>query len=234
MFQSTQHRVAAAAVALAYVGVQSFQSYVFAALPPTQDAAEALMQGPHPLNIARALAMLLSFFGLAYLFLVSSAMAVRQRPSAAVAASLGFLVFCLLEVVLRSVELFHVFLALPAQYQAATDPAGQAAVLGQQALFGSIQHALYFPLGLSWMLGSVLLCVALRGQRIDRLAQFAFGLNAMRLLLRQLDVYAFPPADFDALYDALYLPLVYLTFVPLAAWLLLRRGDPPGAPGGAT
>jgi hypothetical protein len=42
-------------------------------------------------------------------------------------------------------------------------------------------------------------------------------------VLRQLDVYAFPPSDFDALYGALYLPLVYLTFLPIAAWLLSRR-----------
>jgi hypothetical protein len=30
---------------------------------------------------------------------------------------------------------------------------------------------------------------------------------------------------FDALYSALYLPLVFLTFVPIAAWLLLRAND---------
>src|SRR5687768_8577030 len=104
MLDSRTHRVAAAVVALAYVGVQSFQWYVFGALPPTQDAAQALLQGSHPLNLARALSMLLSFFGLAYLFLVASAIGFRRRPSAALAAFLGFFVFCLLEVVLRSIE----------------------------------------------------------------------------------------------------------------------------------
>lgn len=229
MFDSRQHRIAAAVVALAYIAVQSFQWYVFEALPPAQGAAEVLLQGPHPLNIARALSMLLSFFGLAYLFLVASAIGFRRRPSAAMGAVLGFLVFCLLEIVLRSIELFHFFLALPAQYLAAASAAEQVAILGQQALFGSIQHAVYFPLGLCWMLGSVLLCFSFGSRRIDRLAQFGFGLNALRLLLRQLDVYAFPPSDFDALYGALYLPLVWLTFVPIAAWLLLRREAPLAA-----
>jgi len=70
---------------------------------------------------------------------------------------------------------------------------------------------------------------ALGEHRIDRFAQFAFGLNALRLLLRQWDVYAFPPASFDALYDALYLPLVVLTFAPIALWLLLRN-NPNDAP----
>lgn len=228
MLDSRNQRVAAAVVALAYVGVQSFQWYVFEALPPTQDAAQALLQGSHPLNIARALSMLVSFFGLAYLFLVASAIGFRRRPSAALVAFLGFFVFCLLEVVLRSIELFHVFLALPAQFQAATTAAEQSALLAQQALFGSIQHAVYFPLGLSWILGSVLLCYSIGDQRIDRLAQFGFGLNAVRLVLRQLDVYAFPPSDFDALYEVLYLPLVGLTFVPIAIWLLWRR-EAPGA-----
>lgn len=225
MFDSRRHRVAAAVTALAYVGVQTFQWYVFGALPATEDPVQALLQGPLPLNIARALLMLLSFFGLAYLFLVACALGFRRRPSAATAAFLCFFVFCLLEVVLRSIELFHVYLALPAQYQAAATAAAREAILGQQALFGAIQHAVYFPLGFSWMLGSVLLCFALGGQRFDRLAQFGLGLNALRLVLRQLDVYAFPPPDFDALYEVLYLPLVYLTFAPIAAWLLLRRGD---------
>ncbi|WP_242108265.1 hypothetical protein [Luteimonas aquatica] len=222
MFDSRAHRIAAALVAVAYVGIQTFQWSVFAALPPAQDAAQALLQGPHPLNIARALSMLLSFFGLTYLFLVCCALAFPRRPSAAVAAFLGFFVFCLLEVMLRSVELFHVYLSLPAQYLAATTDQARAALLGQQALFGAVQRALYFPLGLSWILGSALLCAALGGRRYDWLARLAFGLNALRLVLRQLDVYAFPPSNHDALYDMLYLPLVYATFLPVAAWLLLR------------
>src|SRR5687768_15985724 len=226
MFDSRNQRVAAAIVALAYVAVQSFQWYVFGALPPTEDAAQALLQGSHPLNIARALSMLLSFFGLAYLFMVACAIGFRRMPSAALVAFLCFFVFCLLEIVLRSIELFHFYLALPAQFQAAATAAEQSALLDQQALFGAIQHAVYFPLGLSWVLGSVLLCYALGDQRIDRLAQFAFGLNALRLVLRQLDVYAFPPSDFDALYGTLYLPLVWLTFVPIAIWLLWRRETP--------
>jgi hypothetical protein len=223
MLDSRTQRVAAAIVALAYVGVQSFQSYVFGALLPTGDAAQALLQGSHPLNLARALSMLLSFFGLAYLFLVACAIGFRRRPSAALVAFLGFFVFCLLEVVLRSIELFHIYLALPTQFQAAATAVERSALLDQQALFGSIRHAVYFPLGLSWVLGSALLCYAIGDQRIDRLAQFAFGLNAVRLVLRQLDVYAFPPSDFDALYEVLYLPLVWLTFVPIAIWLLWRR-----------
>lgn len=216
------HRLVAAAIAVAYVAIQAFQWYVFGVLPEATAPVEALLQGPHPLNVARAVSMLLAFFGLCWMFGVCCALASRRRALLAAAAFAGFFAFCLLEACLRAVELFHVYLALPVQYQAAADATAQAGVLAQAAAFASIQHALYFPLGLSWVLGSALLCLALGERRIDRLAQFAFGLNALRLVLRMADDYVFPPASHDALYGALYLPLVVLTFVPIAIWLVKR------------
>lgn len=225
MFDSRTQRRAAALVALAYVGIQSFQWFVFARLPETSDAAASLLQGPHPLNLARALTMLFSFVGLAYLFLVTCAIVARRSPATAVAAGLAFLVFCVMELQLRSIELFHVFLSLPQQYLAAGTPAQQAQVLHDAAQFQAIQHALYFPLGLSWLIASVLVCWGLRGSRYDGLARWAFGLNAVRLLLRMLDVYVLG-AQFDALYSTLYLPLVWLSFVPLAIWLWRRESAP--------
>lgn len=220
MFDSRPHRVAAAGVAIAYIAIQSFQWYVFSRLPTPEGPVQALLQGPSPLNVARAVLMLLSFFALAYLFLVVCAIAFRRRPLLAVAAFLGFLGFCLLEVQLRSVELFYVFLELPSRYAAAAAAAERAQLLDAHATFQAVQHALYFPLGLLWLLGSVLVCLILGGGRFDWLARFAFGLNALRLSLRMLDAYVIGPR-FDELYADLYLPLVYLTFGPIVAWLLL-------------
>jgi hypothetical protein len=215
-------------VAIAYVAVQSFQWFVFSRTPSADDPAQVLMQGPSPLNVARALSMLLSFFGLAYLFLVVCGIVHRRRPGLGIAAFLGFFVFCLLEVQLRSVELFYVYLELPSRYQAATSAAERALALQAQSTFEAVQHALYSPLGLSWTVGSILVCVGLSTKGPDRLAQWAFGLNAVRLLLRMLDSYVLG-LHFDALYSALYLPLVFLTFLPMAAWLLLygREGRRP-------
>ena len=138
--------------------------------------------------------MLLSFFGLAYLFLVVCGIVHRRRPALGIAAFLGFFVFCLLEVQLRSVELFYVCLELPSRYRAATSAAGRTLALQAQSTFDAVQHALYFPLGLSWMVGSILVCAGLSTKGPDRLAQWAFGLNALRLLLRMLDSYAFRAA----------------------------------------
>ncbi|MGN7830220.1 hypothetical protein ACTJI2_01230 [Pseudoxanthomonas sp. 22568] len=222
MFDTPRHRRIAAVVALIYVAVQSFQWYVFGHLPGAGDPVQQLLQGPHPLNLARATSMLLSFFGLAYLFLVACGIAWRRNPALAVLAFLGFFVFCLLEVQLRAVELFHVYLALPEQYRATTDTAEHARILAAQGSFQSVQYALYFPLGLSWLLGSVLACLALGRDRMHWLALWAFGLNAVRLFLRMIDSYLIGP-KFDALYGTLYLPLVYLSFVPLAIWLWRQK-----------
>jgi hypothetical protein len=223
MFDTRTHRVAAAIVALGYVAIQAFQWYAFAHLPPAPTPAAQLLQGPLPLNLARAALMLLAFPGLLYLFAVTCAIVQRRHPARALAAFVGFFVFCLLEILLRSVEFFYVFGHLPAQYAAAGSALERAHVLEAQATFGAVQFALYFPLGMAWLAGSVLVCAGLGGRRLDWLAQAAFGLNALRLLLRTLDAYVLG-LKFDALYDVLYLPLVVLTFVPLAAWLLLRGG----------
>lgn len=222
MFETRTHRLAAAAIAVLYIAIQSFQWFVFSQLPVADGPAQELLQGPLPLNLARAISMLLSFFGLAYLYLVACALVFRRKPLAATAAFLGFFVFCLLEVQLRAVELFYVYLKLPGLYEAAVTAAEQARVLEIQSIFQSVQYALYFPLGFAQVLGSIALCIALGGHRFDWLAKFAFGLNAVRLLLRMLDTYILG-TRFDALYSALYLPLVYIIFGAIVAWLCLRR-----------
>ncbi|MEI7037838.1 hypothetical protein [Fulvimonas yonginensis] len=221
MFDSRKHRIAAAAVALAYVAIQTFQWYAFAQLPPASAPEAQLLQGPLPINLTRAVAMLLAFPALIYLFLVTCGLVARRAPACGVAALLGFLVFCVLEIQLRSVELFYVFLHLPAQYEAATSALERSGVLAAKAAFEAVQHALYFPLGLGWTIASVLVCLGLGERRIDWLARAAFGLNALRLLLRMGDTYLLG-TRFDDAYTAAYLPLVFLTFVPVAAWLLLR------------
>jgi hypothetical protein len=222
LFESKPHRITAAAVAIAYCAVQTFQWYAFSHMPSTSDPAQELLQGAEPINIARAILMLFSFFGLIYLFLVCCGTTFRRRPTLSILSLLGFFTFCVLEIQLRSVELFYIFLRLPAHYHAATDAASQAWLLRIPAVFADVQSALYFPLGLSWLFGSVLLCFALGGRRFDWLARLAFGLNAVRLALRMLDVYVVGPR-FDTLYSDLYLPLVLMTFAPMAAWLLLHE-----------
>ena len=54
MFETRTHRLAAAAVAVLYIAIQSFQWFVFSQLPTPDGPAQELLQGPLPLNLARA------------------------------------------------------------------------------------------------------------------------------------------------------------------------------------
>ena len=222
MLDTTSHRRSAAVLAILYVAIQTFQSFVFSQLPVPDGAVQELLQGPLPLNVARAASMLLSFFGLAYVFLVVCAAHYRHAPLLAIGAFLGFFVFCLLEVGLRSVELFHVQLQLPQLYAAATSDAARAQVLASLSGFQSIQLALYFPLMLAQALASLALCVWIRGGRGNLLLRVVMGINAARLFTRMWGLYLHVPW-FDAINDALYLVLVYVIYGGIAAWLLSRR-----------
>jgi hypothetical protein len=216
MTLARQHYQAAAWIAVAYIAIQSFQWYVFSVSPPEGSADATLLTGPSTLELARAGAMLASFFGLAYLYLVVCASNLARAPIASVAAFLGLFVFCLLEVVLRSVELFWATLHLSDAYASAS-LAQRTAMLDTHATFYAVQSAVYFPLGLVQLIGSVLLAITLRGPW-SGIARFAFGFNAARLALRMFDANVLGP-KFDALYDVLYLPMVYVVFGGIALWL---------------
>lgn len=211
-------RIAATIVA-AYILIQGFQEFAIRTLgQPTEPAAE-LLQGPEPLNIARATLLLLSFFGLAFAFLVVCAHDRARRPFASAAAYLGFLTFCLIEIGLRSVELFWVYLRLPEEYARA-----QAAALDKMATFQAVQAALYFPLMLSQLLGSAILAIGFpRAPRRNLLIVAAFGINAVRLACRLVGQFLHVAA-FDVISGPLYLPLVVVIYLPIAIWLYREPG----------
>ncbi|MUV12946.1 hypothetical protein [Noviluteimonas gilva] len=217
---SQSHRKAAAWAAIAYIAIQSFQWYAFSVMPAEGTPEASLLAGASTINLARAMTMLSAFFFLFYLFLITCATNVRRAPIASIAAFVGLFVFCLLEVVLRSIELFWVYLALPAKF-AAADVAGRADILALHETFYAVQGAVYFPLGLVQLIASVLLAATLRGPW-SVWARAAFAINALRLGLRMLDVYVIGP-KFDAVYDVLYLPLVYVVFGGIAVWLWKGR-----------
>lgn len=224
MLDTRSHRRFAAALAVLYVAIQTFQSFVFSQLPVPEGPLQELLQGPLPINVARAALMLLSFFGLAHVFLVVCATQYRRNPLLAISAFLGFFVFCLLEIGLRSVELFHVQLQLPDLYAAATSDAAREHVLASMAGFQSVQLALYFPLMLAQALASLALCLGFRGGQGQLLLRVVMGINAARLLTRMCGLYLHVPW-FDAINEALYLPLVYVVYGGIAAWLFMRRDE---------
>jgi hypothetical protein len=212
-------RKAAGVVCLWYIGVQTFQWWVFSHAPAPGGVSEFLFAG-EPESLLRSWLMLLSMFGLFYLFFVLCFLDPRQSQGWSILAFSGFSLFFLLEITLRSVELFYTQIQLPRAYLAATAEQ-QASILAFVSQFQGIQTALYFPLGLGWASGSVLLGIVFPGTpRRNYLVKGALYFNGARLLLRMVTVYLGVTLFPSSLYGLLYLPMVYLTFVPIAWWLL--------------
>lgn len=215
-------RVAAAVTAIAYIAIQAFQEVVFRSLGEPATPAEALALGGHPLQIARSTAMLAAMFGLVFLYGTICVQRARARPVLAGFTFLSFLLFGGLEIGLRSVELIWTQLELPAAYARAPDPA----ILDRVAVFQSVQHALYLPLGFSVLLGSALgAWLFATGRALDRVIQVVFVLNALRNATRLLTVYAGWPLFPAAAYDAAYFAMVVAFYGPVAYWLV-KRDDP--------
>ena len=224
---SRQFRTAAALVAIAYIAIQGFQEYVYRSLGDAATPAASLALGSHPLHIARSIAMLAAIFGLVFLYGAICLQRVRERPVLAGFTFLAFLLFGLLEIGLRSVELIWTQLELPAAYARAPDPA----ILAQVASFEAVQHALYLPLGFAVLLGNALGIWLFASDRpIDRVIQVVFALNVLRNATRLITVYIGWPLFPAEAYSAAYFPMVIAFYAPVAYWLVMRDDPPPGSP----
>lgn len=219
-------RIAAAVVAIVYIAIQGFQEIVFRTLGEPSTPAESLALGGHPLQVARSAVMLVAMFGLVFLYGAVCLQRVRERPVLAGFTFLAFLLFGLLEIGLRSIELIWTQLQLPAAYAASHDPA----ILDQVATFEAVQHALYLPLGGAVLVGSALaVWLFSTDRRIDRIAQAVFAFHVLRNLTRILTVYAGVPLFPNDAYAALYFPMVIAFYAPLAYWFTQSRSSSAGA-----
>ena len=218
-------------MALRYLAVQGFQEYVYRALPEPAAPVDALMIGAHPLHLAPSTAMFFAMFGLIFLYGAICVQRARARPVLACFTFLAFLLFGFLEIILRSIELVWTQVTLPAAYAATHDPA----ILDKVATFGAVQTALYLPLGLSVLIGSILaIWLFATGSRIDRVIQAVFVLNVLRNATRLVTSYAGLPVFPTAAYEAAYFPMVVAFYSSVAYWFVKRQADARGAdPAGA-
>jgi hypothetical protein len=220
-------KVGAGIVCVLYMLVQTYQWWVFAQAPSaTPTPLEDFLFSAQPLSILRSWLMLFSMFGLFYIFFVLCLSIYETHKASSLLALTGFFVFFLLEIILRSIELFYTQVHLPAEYAATMDPARREAILSYVTQFQQIQRALYFPLGLSQTVGSFIIAgVYPATLRYNYAIKAIMFINGLRLLLRQLTVYGGIPAFPGDLYDTLYLPLVYVTFGVMAWWFVRSRAD---------
>lgn len=214
-------KLSAAIFCIIYIVIQSFQAWVFKTIPDDPDPVKQLLSGHDPLNITRSWFMLFAMFGLWFVFFTICFSRFQKNKAATILAFTGFSLFCLLEVMLRSTELLYTQIQLPLQYLQATDDHAKQAILDHFNTFQQIQGALYFPLGLGQIIGSLCIAVYFPNQGVDRFIKIIFLLNAIRLILRTLGNYFdLDPLGFNSVYGDLYLPMVILIDGGKAFWLV--------------
>lgn len=215
-----QFKKPAAIVCFIYIMVQSFQWWVYSRLPGESDAVKEFLNGAHILHIWRSSLMLLSMFALWYVYSIVCMITYEKQKVYSILAFICFSVFCFLEICLRSTELFYIQLYLPEQYLGYTDTQSRRLVENIVQNFYQVQSALYFPLGLGWMTGSILIAAGLPRSGNNAILIATFSINAIRIFLRMLTVYAGCAILTDNIYSAIYLPVVVITFGLLGIWLL--------------
>ncbi len=212
----------AAFVAVTYILVQTFQWWVFEKVPETGNVIVDIVNGGKSLHIYRSWLMLLSMFGLLFLFFTICFDDFCHHKGWRILAFSGFFIFCFLELFIRSIELFFVQGYLVDTY-ATANTADRAAIIKTVTSLQQLWWALYFPLGLSQLLGSIILVgVYFRSAGIDRLIKAVFLINSLRLFLRMLDSYCDIDILGTLLNNELYLPLVIIMFGLKAVWLIKK------------
>ena len=164
--------------------------------------------------------MLVSMFGLWYIYTVVCLETAKTQKTYSVLAFVAFSIFCFLEICLRSTELFYVQIHLPAQYQSLSDTGSRLIIENIVKAFYQVQSALYFPLGLGWMLGSLIVALTSPRSHVNYILKATFAINAVRIFVRILTVYVGFDILNDKIYSAIYLPLVVITFGLLGFWFL--------------
>jgi len=217
---SRKTKVIAGIITIVYILIQVFQTYVINHLPSTHSLTDELLQGSENLNIWRALLLLLSFFGLIYMFFVICSYNLRYRFIPTIYAFIGFTFFCFSELFLRSIELFYIQIHLPQLFKMTTDINEQKTLLTIFTNFQSIQYALYFPLMLFPAIASFVLAFNFnRTHNINYLIISALTFNGIRTILRIIGMYL-NINIFDFLVGNMYVVFVVLIFGPIAFWLL--------------
>ena len=214
-------RNTAACIALAYILIQTWQWYVYAQFSTAANVQEEMMQGHHILHVSRSWLMLIAIFAMTILNIAICYIASYISRFWAWVAFMGYFSFFMLEIILRSVELFYIQLQLP-QEALKADTASLPSITDKFTLFYSIQHAMYFPLIFSTLISYVTLFFLFPVKpKVFVIIKIVMGANILRSFWRL-------GADFlgikwlqGNLYNDLYLPMVVLLF-GLTMWWLLR------------
>lgn len=214
-------RVTAAVIALIYIAIQTFQWYVFEQFDIPASAAEELQQGNHPLHLVRSSLMLAAMFALLYVRYVICFLAETHNRFWANLAFICYFIFFIIEVLLRSTELFYTQLYLP-QKAAAVNANELNGIIDKFQTFQTIQSALYFPLIVSATISYAILFFLFPpiNQKVNWIIRSVLAIDLLRSFWRLSSDYFNVKWLQGDLYSTIYLPLVIITFGPICIWLL--------------
>jgi len=210
-------------ICIGFIFIQSFQAYVFSTNVSPANVAEELMQGATAAHKWRSFLLLLSHMSIIYTFSYIVISEIRKNIFLYSLALIGLLIFCSLEIGIRSVEYFYFQLKAPIEYLNTQSQLEKYAVLERFSTFKSIQISLYFPLLLSQAISSIIIFINFPAvPRINLLIKIAFGLNAFRLIGRIASMH-FNLSWFDSLNGDLYLPMIIIIYGLLTYWFLFSK-----------
>jgi hypothetical protein len=170
---------------VAYLLAQIFQQYVFLTLPTPSNPVEEVARATTFLDQTRSLLILSSFFGLIVSFTFICCQKLKSAPELATIALIFLILFCFLEISYRSIELFTVNRTWASQFINATDEFEKSRLLDKITTFNTIVRAVYFPLLLSQMVGSLfLLATTFAGAQGDKYLRASMAVNSLRLAAR--------------------------------------------------
>jgi hypothetical protein len=219
-------RVAAAVIALIYIAIQTFQWYVFEQFNMPASAAEELQQGNHPLHLVRSSLMLAAMFLLLYVRYVICFLAGIYNRFWANLAFICYFIFFMLEVLLRSTEMFYAQLYLPKK-ALAVNANEVDRIIDQFQTFQTIQSALYFPLILSATISYAILFFLFLSikQKVNWIIRSVLAIDLLRSFWRLSSDYFNIKWLQGDLYSTIYLPMVIITFGPISIWLLKLKDE---------
>ena len=202
---------------LAFLATQVFQHLaLWIWIPAPRNLRDELLTYALPVDQARAMLVLI---GLILLIVPYCVVALRYGKAAPLASLLGLIfgtAFIGFETASRSLEYFLV--GQQWSYQMFSGIDAHDAVLERYALWKAMSPSWVFPLRLSALVSSCAFAVAIREQGFwRRLGQFAFALNALRLLGRFLATFA-AQHWLDSFNNRLYFPVVFVINAMLSVW----------------
>lgn len=223
--KTTNRRFSLAIVCLIFfVLVQLYQFSLRFILPTEQDPYQQLIQRGFTLNHIRYLLILLSIFGLVISYTVICVIHITRDKYFSIIALLFFMLFCFFEILYRSTEYFLVIkkwipmIIMNPNSQIASD------YMYRIQLFDASVSALYFPLLLCHLCGSLFLFLTIRkiynGYNI--LLKIAMIINITRIIPRLFNYYL-ESSGLAQINNYLFFPTISLVFIFQVFYLLRIR-----------